>query len=130
MHASHTHPHDHSHGHGDGDAHGHGHDHTAAHRPHEEPVVLELGAELGALVVYTDPALLHTEIEISPAGDDAARSHKDVLERVVGGRSLYAAVFDRVPSGSYTLWHAGEARTRGASIAGGTIAEVDWTTVA
>ena len=30
------------------------HDHTAAHRPHEEHVVLEIGGELGALIVYTD----------------------------------------------------------------------------
>jgi hypothetical protein len=113
----HHHPHDHP----------HTHDHTAAHRPHEEAVVLELGEELGALVVYTDRALLHGEIEISPDGDDAARSHKDVLERVVSGRSLYAAVFDNVPVGTYTLWHDGVALTRGATVAGGTIAEVDWT---
>ena len=98
-----THDHDHAHDH-----------HTAAHRPHEEAVVLEIGEELGALVVYTDPSLLHTEIEISPEGDDADRSHKDVLERVVGGRSLYAAVFDKIPAGTYTLWHEGAALTRGA----------------
>ena len=85
--------------------------HTEAHRPHDEPVVLEIGEELGALVVYTDPSLLHREIEISASGDDAARSHKDVLERIVGGRSLYAAVFDKLPGGSYTLWHEDVART-------------------
>ncbi|HXJ68409.1 MAG TPA: hypothetical protein VNM39_05850, partial [Verrucomicrobiae bacterium] len=73
------HAHDHRHDHD----HSHQHDHSAAHRPHEEAVVLELGEELGALVVYTDRALLHQEIEISPEGDDDGRSHKDVLERVV-----------------------------------------------
>jgi len=114
----HPHPHSHSHSHAD--------HHTAAHRPHEEAVVLDIGEEIGALVVYTDPALLHTEIEISPAGEDATRSHKDVLERVVGGRSIYAAVFDNLPRGAYTLWHDGEPRTRGAAIAGGAIAELDW----
>jgi hypothetical protein len=100
--------------------------HTAAHRPHDEPVVLEIGEELGALIVYTDPSLLHTEIEISPAGEDGSRSHKDVLERVAGGRSFYAAVFDRLPDGAYTLWYGGEPRARGAAIAGGAIAELDW----
>ena len=108
-------------------AHGHTHDHHAeAHRPHDEAVVLELGEELGALIVYTDPALLHTEIEISPTGADGERSHKDVLERVVAGRSLYAAVFDRVPCGTYTLWHGGEAIARGTAVEGGEIAELDW----
>jgi hypothetical protein len=119
MHA-HTHSHSHTHGHPDDH-------HAAAHRPHEEHVVLEIGEELGALVVYTGPSLLHAEIEISPTGEDGNRSHKDVLERVVAGRSLYAAVFDKLPAGSYTLWHDDVARTRGATIAGGEIAEVRWT---
>jgi hypothetical protein len=109
----------------DGHSHDHLHDHAAAHRPHEEPVVLELGEELGALVVYTDPSLLHLEIEISPADADGARSHKDVLERVVAGRSLYAAVFDRLPQGPYTLWHDDVALARNVTVTGGSIAELD-----
>jgi hypothetical protein len=107
--------------------HGHAH-HLDAHRPHEEAVVLELGRELGALVVYTDALLLHTEIEISPDEDDDQRSHRDVLERVVADRSLYAAVFDKVPAGGYTLWHDGIARVRGATVAGGAVTELDWRT--
>jgi hypothetical protein len=120
----HPHPHDHRHDHGHADP------HLEAHRPHDEAVVLEIGDGLGALVVYTDGSLVHTEIEISPAGRDDERSHKDVLERVLGGRSLYAAVFDRVPAGAYTLWHGGAARTRGAEVAGGLVAELDWRTSA
>jgi len=100
--------------------------HHAQHRPHDRHVVLDIGGELGALIVYTDPALLHTEIEISPDGADDRRSHKDVLERVVADRSLYAAVFDRLPAGAYTLWHDGEARTRGTTISGGVVSEIDW----
>jgi ABC-type Zn2+ transport system substrate-binding protein/surface adhesin len=124
------HQHDHRHEHGHGHEHDHGaFDHTAAHRPHVEPVVLEIGGELGALVVHTDAALLHLELEISPAGDDARRSHKDVLERVVGGRSLYAAVFDQLADGTYTLWHDGVTLERGVRVAGGSIAELDLTRV-
>ncbi len=107
----HNHPHDH---------------HDANHRPHDEQVVLEIGGELGALIVYTDAALLHHEIEISPAGDDERRSHKDVLERIVTGGSLYAVVFDRLGAGSYTLWHDGIRAPRGAVVRGGEIAELDW----
>jgi hypothetical protein len=112
-----SHDHDHPHD-----------DHAANHRPQTEAVVLEIGGDLGALVVYTDPALLHTEIEISPAGDDAGRSHKDVLERVLPGRSLYAAVFDRVRSGTYTLWHDGIAKSRDVEVESGRVAELDWRT--
>lgn len=116
--------------------HGHTHDgndhhthdpHAEAHRPHSEHVVLEIGGELGALVVRTDPALLHREIEISRTGEDERRSHKDVLERIVGTRSVYAAVFDRLPGGAYTLWYEGVAQACGVSVTGGTIREVDWT---
>ena len=103
-------------------------DEHAQHRPHTENVVLEIGEELGALVVYTDAALLHQEIEVSRVGADARRSHKDVLERHVNGRSVYAAVFDRMERGTYTLWHRDEVRTRDVAIAGGVIAELDWRT--
>ena len=99
------------------------------HRVHTENVVLEIGGELGALVLYTDAALLHEEIEISPVGHDTRRSHKDVLERRVDGRSVYAAVFDRLESGAYTLWHRDEPRTRDVAIAGGAVAELDWRTI-
>jgi hypothetical protein len=105
----------------------HEHDHHHdAHRPHSEHVVLEIGGELGALVVFTGVDLVHEEIEISPAGDDATRSHKDVLERRFNGGSSYAAVFDRVPAGAYTLWHAGEPRARNVSVGAGEVARLDW----
>ena len=41
------------------------------------------------------------------------------------GRSLYAAVFESLPAGTYTLWHDDVGRTRGATIAGGVVAELD-----
>ena len=100
--------------------------HHHERRPRTEPVVLEIGEELGALVVYTDRALLHEEIEISPAADDRRRSHKGVLERHVGGGCVHVAVFDRLERGTYTLWHRGAARSRGVAVAGGEVAELDW----
>jgi len=102
------------------------HNHHHEHRPRSEPVVLEIGGELGALVVYTDAALLHEEIEISRTGADDRRSHKDVLERLVGGQSVHAAVFDRLEGGEYTLWHREVACARGVAVVGGEIAELDW----
>ncbi len=102
------------------------HENYAA-RPHPEYVVLDIGECFGALIVYTDPALHGTEVEISPAGDDADRSHKDVLERGEGGRVAFTAVFDRLPEGTYTLWTDGVARARGVQVSGGTVAELDWT---
>jgi hypothetical protein len=95
-------------------------------RPHPEFVVLEIGDDLGALIVYTDPAMHGSEIEISPAGDDDARSHKDVLERSLGGRPAFSAVFDQIREGRYTLWVDDAPRARDVQIAGGQVAELDW----
>ena len=103
------------------------HENYAA-RAHPEYVVLDIGDQLGALIVYTDAELHGTEVEISPAGDDSDRSHKDVLERGLGDRAAFTAVFDRLPEGSYTLWTDGQARARNVAVAGGAVAELDWTT--
>jgi hypothetical protein len=68
------------------------------------------------------------EVEISPANEDERRSHKEVLERAIGGRPAFTAVFDGLRAGTYTLWTDGEARSRGVTIKAGEIAELDWTT--
>jgi hypothetical protein len=102
------------------------HENYAA-RPHPEYVVLDIGEHLGALIVYTDAALHGTEIEISPAGEDANRSHKDVLERGVSARPAFTAVFDKLPEGTYTLWSGGVPRARGVQVTAGSVAELDWT---
>jgi hypothetical protein len=95
-------------------------------RAHPEPVVLDIGDDVGALIVHTDASMLGVEIEISAAGEDDRRSHKDVLERAINGRPAYTAVFDKLREGTYTLWVDGVARARGVSITGAEVAELDW----
>jgi hypothetical protein len=112
---------------------GHRHHHPSgveaySARPHPEHVVLDIGGELGALIVYTEPDLHGVEVEISPEGEDGSRTHKEVLERRIDGRPAYTAVFDRLPQGRYTLWVEDVARARAVTVAAGEIGEVDWTT--
>jgi hypothetical protein len=116
---------------------GHGVDHVHpvpaenySARPHLEFVVLDIGGDVGALIVHTDADLHGTEVEISPTGEDDRRAHKDVLERSIDGRAAYTAVFYELAHGTYTLWSDGEACAREVMITGGTIAEVDWRTAA
>jgi hypothetical protein len=97
-------------------------------RPHPEYVILDIGEDLGALIVYADETLHGSEIEISVAGADDTRSHKDVLERGIGDRAAFTAVFDRLPAGTYTLWSTGVPRARGVTVSGGAISELDWRT--
>lgn len=119
----HDHPHPHDHDHPQDHQHA---EERYADRPHPEFVVLEIGEDLGALIVYTDASLHGTEVEISPDGEDERRAHKDVLERGTGEHRAFTAVFDKLPEGLYTLWTEGVARARGVQVTGGSIAELDW----
>jgi ribulose-5-phosphate 4-epimerase/fuculose-1-phosphate aldolase len=114
---SHTHPHRHNHGEVV---------EPYAARRHPEAVVLDIGNDLGALIVHTDAGLVGVEVEISATGSDGERSHKEVLEREIEGRPAYTAVFDKVRAGSYTLWVHDIAREHGVVVIGGTVAELDW----
>jgi hypothetical protein len=95
-------------------------------RKHPEFVVLDIGENVGALIVRTDSAMHGVEVEISPAGDDARRTHKQVLERQSAGQPAFTAVFDALPAGAYTLWTGGQPRTRGVAVEGGRVARLDW----
>jgi hypothetical protein len=121
----HSHAHSHSHV--------HDHDHSQetpgenyAARRHPEAVVLDIGGDLGALILHTDAEMVGVEVEISATGQDDRRTHKDVLEREINGRPAYTAVFDKVRQGSYTLWVADGARSRAVLVTGGASSERDW----
>ncbi|HJU36785.1 MAG TPA: hypothetical protein VJ716_05125 [Gaiellaceae bacterium] len=97
-------------------------DHSTDARP--EHVMLDLGPGVGALVLHTGAELHGSEIEISPAGRDAERAHKQVHERPVAGRPLYAAVFDRLPAGDYTLWLNGRPLRHDVAVAGAAVTDI------
>jgi hypothetical protein len=103
-----------------------GHHHHDALEVRSQPVVLDLGGGVGALIVYTDPGLLGVEVEISPSADDGDRQHKEVLRRVMGPNTATVLVYDRLAEGSYTLWVDGEPWAHDVDVADGGIAELDW----
>jgi hypothetical protein len=68
-------------------------------------VVLELGADVGALILYTPAELDGAEIEISR--DDAPgarRTHSRVRQRPMATATAYAAVYPSLAAGQYTIW--------------------------
>jgi hypothetical protein len=85
-------------------------------------VVLELGGDVGALVVATPAGRRGHEIEISMTGAGAHRTHAMVRERVTPGGPSYAAVYPGVPAGRYTVWRAPGAAAGVVTIAGGQVA--------
>ncbi len=98
------------------------HHHSTA--PRHEHVMLELGEDLGAIVLHTGHELHGVEVEIAPAGSDGPRAHKQVHERPVGGRVLYAAVFDRLAPGTYTLWLGDRPLRRDVVVAGAAVTDI------
>lgn len=89
-------------------------------------IMLDIGDDAGALVIYAAHDLRGTEIEISPAGDDAARQHVDFLERKADERSVCAAVFPSLPPGIYSIWKPGNSRPERVSVSAASVTEVDW----
>lgn len=95
-------------------------------RAHPEPVVLNIGGGLGALIVHWDASQIDTPIEISPAGHDSDRQHQHILERPIDDQTFYAAVFDTLPEGAYALWVHGELRERDIAVTDGAVTELHW----
>jgi len=121
------------HEHGRGQPYGRGWDHAHAPavedhsaRRHPEHVVLDIGGDIGALIIHTDAAMHGVEVEISASGEDSRRTHKDVLEREIDGRPAFTAVFDQLREGTYTLWVNNVARARNVVVRGATVVELDW----
>jgi hypothetical protein len=71
-----------------------------------DTLVLDIGGDVGALVIVAGPELAEQEIEISPGSDAATpRSHNVVHARQGHEHVAYTAVFPSVPAGDYTVWH-------------------------
>ncbi len=94
-------------------------------RVHPESIVLDIGRDVGALVIYTEAALHGREIEVSPRGS-AARVHVEVLERRINGRPVFAAVFPGLRAGDYDIWEDAAQSSGTVTIVGGEVATVDW----
>jgi hypothetical protein len=86
-------------------------------------VVLDLGADVGALVLDVAPALCGREIEISPAdgGPAARRTHALVRERRTSAGTGYAAVYPGLPAADYTIWSAPATPAATVTIRGGRV---------
>jgi hypothetical protein len=89
-------------------------------------VLLDIGADAGALVVHASRALLGLQIEVARRDGAGKRVHVDVLERAAGEHSVFAAVFPSLSSGDYEVWNNGQQPAGFVTVVAGTVAEVDW----
>ena len=90
-------------------------------------VVMELGADTGALILYTPADLDGAEIEVSRHGDLLGRrTHSQVRQRHVASITKYAAVYSHLAAGEYTIWRDADQAATTVTIAGGQITSCHW----
>ncbi|MEY9964356.1 hypothetical protein ABIA33_002398 [Streptacidiphilus sp. MAP12-16] len=121
----HTHPHAHPDAHPD--THAHAHPHAPLPAPSREgSVVLEIGGELGALIIHTGPEQDGLEIEVSPVGDTRHRTHAAVRPRHLAGRTLHCAVISPLAAGEYTVWRDAQTAAATVGVPPGGVGEHRW----
>ncbi len=96
-------------------------------RTHTEQAVLDIGQDIGALVIYTKEALRGKEVQLSQKGNSSAKMlHTAVWERRFNGRTVWAGIYAELPQGDYIIWtHPSHEVT----ITGGHVAELDLSAV-
>jgi hypothetical protein len=117
MHDTIAHDHDHDQAHAQGGPqthanetpHPHTHDSPHAHAPEQAPenvdnLILDIGADTGALIIHAAVDRDQAEVEISPAGSEQARAHNIVRRREAVSGAVYAAVFPALAAGDYIVW--------------------------
>lgn len=129
------HVHDHDDAHGPG-AHHHDHPHTSGavvvesaqhHGPsHDGSVVLDIGAGVGAVVLYVPDALANVEIDIVGMGPGTTSTHSLVRPRVLPAGTRYAAVYPGLPEGAYRIPETAGFPAADIEVVGGSVAEVTW----
>jgi hypothetical protein len=91
--------------------------------------VLDIGGDIGALILYTDERFLDSEIEVSPVDDESRRVHTAIHERRVGERVLFAGVYPELAAGTYRIWTDDASLPDRVTIVGGEVVEMDWRVV-
>jgi hypothetical protein len=127
-HHDHQHPHDHPH------PHHHPHSHpqgtgtgTAVRelwRPHAPPgevPILDIGGDVGALVVYLPELTATGELDVQPTGRPEDRFHTGVHERA----GAWVAIFPEMDQGPYELLDDHGAVRALVTVTGGEVRELD-----
>jgi hypothetical protein len=85
-------------------------------------VVLDIGGDVGALMLRTPSVLNGLEIDLEPDDEKQPHTHSAVRERRLVGGVSYAAVYPSLKAGSYTVLGSGQR----IDIVGGHVTEVDY----
>ena len=105
------------------------HNHHTLEASPNASVVLDIGADVGALILYTPASEGGREIEISRVGSSGPRTHAAVRERRLDHGSLHCVVYAGLAAGEYTIWADNTTPGGTATVIGGCVTELDWTSI-
>jgi hypothetical protein len=107
-------------------SHAHPHTHHTLAPSGQGTVMLNIGAGIGALIIHTPGRLHGHEIEVSPVGDPALRTHAAVRARYVHGGVSWSVVIDSLPPGRYVVWRDPVTPMTEVDVPEASVAEVSW----
>ena len=98
-----------------------------ANREHrvDETLVLDIGDDIGALVLVTDAAWIGEEVDVTPSG--APRSHHVhtvIRRRRAGTADIAVGVYPELPAGDYTVWGLDGRAAGSVTVVGGQVTEL------
>jgi hypothetical protein len=85
-------------------------------------VVLDIGGDVGALMLRTSPSLVGREIDLIPDDATLGHTHSAVRERRLVNGVSFAAVYPQLASGTYVVESSGQRVT----IVGGRVSDVEY----
>lgn len=89
-----------------------------------EALVLDIGGDIGALILYAQEGCLGREIDLTPAGQPRTHHlHTMIRRRRAFDRELIAGVFAEVVAGDYTVWGLNDVALGVVTIKGGEVSE-------
>jgi hypothetical protein len=91
-----------------------------------ESLILDIGGDVGALVLYADASCLGQEIDITRAGlPRSHHTHTMIRRRRSLDKELVAGVYPELESGTYTVWGLDGNALAEVVIDGGQVTEFD-----
>jgi len=88
-------------------------------------VVLDIGGDVGAVIVYLGDQPVAEELDIQPVGSPAGRFHTGVHDRMVDGVTTRVAVFPEVQTATYELLDRDGTPFAAVEAAGGEVRALD-----
>jgi len=89
-----------------------------------DALILDIGDDIGALILYADESCLGVEVDLTPAG--APRSHHMhtmIRRRRTFDREFIAGVYPELLEGTYTVWGIDGHPLGEVTIVGGQVSE-------